>query len=128
MALASDSNSLTIGRISEGPDVSLVERTLQFVYEQLGPWRSDPDRPLEDSEELLNAQLCKYLNAVASERFPMVLFSHEESRRELDALISLRIPAVALLSVRLIIRSMSLFSPLKASDSPGPQRLANENM
>jgi hypothetical protein len=72
--------SLTIGRISEGPTTTLVESTLQFVAEELGPWSDDPDRPAEESEERLNAQLCKYLNVAASARFPMVLFSHEEKQ------------------------------------------------
>jgi hypothetical protein len=70
--------SLNVGRISEGPTTTLVESTLQFVARELGPWRDDPDRPAEESEERLNAQLCKYLNVAASIRFPMVLFSHEE--------------------------------------------------
>ena len=70
--------SLNVGRISEGPTTTLVESTLQFVARELGPWRDDPDRPAEESEERLNAQLCKYLNVAASARFSMVLFSHEE--------------------------------------------------
>ncbi len=74
------STSLNIGRISEGPATTLVESTLQFVAHELGPWRDDPDRPAEESEERLNAQLCKYLNVAASVRFPMVLFSHEEKQ------------------------------------------------
>jgi hypothetical protein len=74
------SASLTIGRISEGPTTTLVESTLQFVARELAPWRDDPDRRAEESEERLNAQLCKYLNAAASIRFPMVLFSHEEKQ------------------------------------------------
>lgn len=72
--------ALTIGRISEGPTTTLVESTMQFVAGELGAWRDDPDRPAEESEERLNAQLCKYLNAAASIRFPMVLFSHEEKQ------------------------------------------------
>ena len=76
----SKSASLNVGRISDGPTTTLVESTLQFVARELGPWRDDPDRPAEESEERLNAQLCKYLNVAASVRFPMVLFSHEEKQ------------------------------------------------
>lgn len=60
--------------------MALVDRTLEFVYGELAGWRDDPDRTQEESEERLNAQLCKYLNVAASHRFPMVLFSHEEKQ------------------------------------------------
>lgn len=68
------------GRISRGPTDALIERTLEFVQEQLAQWRDDPDRPPEEAEERLNAQLYKYLNVAAKHRFPMVLFSHEEKQ------------------------------------------------
>lgn len=68
------------GRITEGPTTSLVERTLEFVTSELAAWRDDPDRPREDAEERLNAQLCKYLNVAASDRFPMAFFHHEEKQ------------------------------------------------
>jgi hypothetical protein len=53
---------------------------LEFVFSELPTWRDDPDRPPEDAEERLNAQLCKYLNVAASDRFPMVFFHHEEKQ------------------------------------------------
>lgn len=68
------------GQISEGPVDALVERTLEFVWQELAAWRDDPVRPAEEAEERLNAQLCKYLNVAAIHRFPMVLFSHEEKQ------------------------------------------------
>lgn len=68
------------GRISRGPTASLVDRTLDFVSAELAIWRDDPERKAEEAEERLNAQLCKYLNVTASDRFPMVLFSHEEKQ------------------------------------------------
>lgn len=68
------------GRISQGPTDLLVERTLEFVYDELAAWRDDPDRLQEEAEERLNTQLCKYLNVAASNRFPMVLFFHEEKQ------------------------------------------------
>jgi hypothetical protein len=80
MGLASGANDQAIGRITEGPTSTLAERTLQFVATALVSWRDDPDRAPEEAEERLNAQLCKYLNVGASERFPMVLFSHEEKQ------------------------------------------------
>jgi hypothetical protein len=71
---------VSVGHISEGPISSLVDRTLDFVSEELAAWRDDPDRVAEDAEERLNAQLCKYLNVAASGRFPMVYFHHEEKQ------------------------------------------------
>jgi hypothetical protein len=66
------------GRISEGPTSSLTERTLEFVASELAAWRDDADREAEESEERLNAKLCKYLTVAASYKFPMVYFFHEE--------------------------------------------------
>jgi hypothetical protein len=68
------------GRISEGPKDALTERTLDFVCAELTGWRDDPGRVTEEAEERLNAQLCKYLNVAARDRFPMVHFSHEEKQ------------------------------------------------
>jgi len=73
-------NFPSLGRITEGPTASLVERTLEFVFSELGAWRDDPSRPLEVAEERLNAQLCQCLNVAALDRFPMVLFHHEEKQ------------------------------------------------
>jgi hypothetical protein len=80
MSAASGSECLAVGRITEGPTTSLVGQTIQFVANELTAWRDDPERPYEEAEERLNAQLCKFLNAVAGDRFPMVLFSHEEKQ------------------------------------------------
>jgi hypothetical protein len=80
MSVASGANNLAIGSITEGPTSTLAERTLEFVESELVAWRDDPDRSPEQSEERLNAQLCKFLNVAASEHFPMVLFSHEEKQ------------------------------------------------
>jgi hypothetical protein len=68
----------SFGKITEGPTDSLVNRTLEFVSSELPTWRDDPTRAEVKAEEDLNSQLCKYLNVAASERFPMVHFSHEE--------------------------------------------------
>ncbi len=80
MADALPLNTPSLGRITEGPTTSLVERTLEFVFSELATWRDDSDRSPEDAEERLNAQLCKYLNVAASNRFPMVFFHHEEKQ------------------------------------------------
>ena len=80
MSEAPSLNDPSRGRISEGPIASLVDRTLEFVSSELAGWRDDPDRNPEEAEERLNAQLCKYLNVAAANRFPMVLFSHEEKQ------------------------------------------------
>ena len=69
------------GRVTKGLRQStLHEQTLCFVQEVLPGWRDDPEREAESSEERLNAQLCKYLNVAASERFPMIHFHHEEKQ------------------------------------------------
>jgi hypothetical protein len=69
------------GRITSGlVRDALIERTLEFVRDELPKWRDDPARPSEESEERLNAQLCKYLNAASRLRFPMVCFHHEEKQ------------------------------------------------
>lgn len=69
------------GRVTKGLQRNtLDEQTLRFVQTELPDWRDDPEREAETSEERLNAQLCKYLNVAASERFPMVHFHHEEKQ------------------------------------------------
>lgn len=73
-------NTPSLGRITEGPTDSLVSRTLEFVSSELPAWRDDPTRSIEEAEERLNAQLCKYLNVASSDRFPMVYFHHEEKQ------------------------------------------------
>lgn len=62
--------------------------TLAFVYSQLAIWRDKPHREVQESEEALNGQLCKHLNAAARrENFSMAHFHHEErqgDRRRVD--------------------------------------------
>ncbi len=75
------------GKITEGVETSLVAQTLKFVQDELPLWRDDQTRPQEESEERLNAQLCKFLNVAAADRFPMIHFHHEEQqapRRRVD--------------------------------------------
>jgi hypothetical protein len=75
------SSKLSYGRISSGiSENTLVERTLEFVRKELPAWRDDSTRSEEQSEERLNAQLCKYLNATSRTKFPMVYFHHEEKQ------------------------------------------------
>jgi hypothetical protein len=59
---------------------TLVERTIEFVLTELPSWRDHPDRPVEESEERLNAQLCKYLQVAARHSLKMVFFHHEEKQ------------------------------------------------
>lgn len=69
------------GRLTKGLQRdTLNEQTLRFVQAELPGWRDDPERAVEASEERLNAELCKYLNVAASERFAMVHFHHEEKQ------------------------------------------------
>jgi hypothetical protein len=72
------------GRITHGPTKgSVVDKTLEFVYSQLPIWRDKPHREVQESEEALNGQLCKHLNAAARrENFSMAHFHHEERQGE----------------------------------------------
>lgn len=77
------------GKITSGIQPgALVRRTTSFIRENLPAWRDDPEREHVDSEESLNAQLCKFLNVVARQSdFSMVYFHHEErqsGRRRVD--------------------------------------------
>lgn len=71
------------GRLTAGVQPNTLElQTLRFVQEELPRWRDHADRKSELSEERLNAQLSKYLNVAAGERFAMVHFHHEEKQAE----------------------------------------------
>jgi len=80
--------SKTIGRLTPSAiQASLIEQTIEFIWGCLIPWRNDPDRPLAEGEEELNAQFHNFLQSYANEAFPMVLFQHEqrqEGRRRVD--------------------------------------------
>lgn len=84
------------GKITSGiRSGTIVQRTIEFIYSQLPLWRDDPDRPQTDSEEDLNGQLCKFLNATSNDSFPMVIFHHEErqtGRRRVDLSAASRTP------------------------------------
>jgi len=83
-----DSQHQRVGRITVGlTQDTLVDKTLAFVRQRLPEWRDDPDRPSEQSEDKLNLQLCKFLDARARGEFAMVCFHHEEyqtGRRRVD--------------------------------------------
>ena len=67
------------GKITSGlAPGTLALKTIDFVWDQLPFWRDDLSRPDEQSENRLNLQLCKFLNAKARNDFPMVHFEHEE--------------------------------------------------
>ena len=68
-----------IGEItSEVSKGELALKTTLYVRDQLAAWRDDPDRPDEESEVKLNAQLCKFLDSRARSRFAMIRFDQEE--------------------------------------------------
>ena len=88
MPASADNFAIGQGRLTHGPQANaLVERTLEFVRQELPRWRDRSDRKHQTDEELLNAQLCKHLEARARRlQFP-VLFHHEERqavRRRVD--------------------------------------------
>lgn len=80
--------SKSIGRLAPSAvQDSLIGQTVEFIWGCLIPWRSDPERPFAEGEEELNAQFHNFLQACATETFPMVLFQHEqrqEGRRRVD--------------------------------------------
>jgi hypothetical protein len=88
--VADDFNGVSSGhgKLTHGPQANaLVERTLDFVRDELPRWRDRQDRREEDAEEALNAQLCKHLDARARHHLRMVQFHHEERqarRRRVD--------------------------------------------
>lgn len=75
-----DAEDGSFGKITSGlrPD-TIILKTLNFVQSQLAPWRDDPEREPAELEEVLNGQLCKFLNVAArSKNFDMAHFHHEE--------------------------------------------------
>jgi hypothetical protein len=67
------------GQLNRGiTDNTLVERTLDFIWASLVPWRDDPERFYADSEEELNGQFHDFIDAKARNEFPMVYFRHEQ--------------------------------------------------
>lgn len=87
--MAGTSSGQSSGNITSGitSENTLALSTIDFVYQQLPSWRDDPDRPDEKSEDMLNLQLCKFLDSQARHDFPMVRFDREEpqaSRRRVD--------------------------------------------
>ena len=69
------------GKITNGLAAgTLIERTIEFVLAELPNWRDTPNRPVEESEERLNAQLCKHLEVTARHSLRMVFFHHEEKQ------------------------------------------------
>lgn len=69
------------GKITTGLAAgTLLERTIEFVLGELPNWRDTPNRPYEESEERLNAQLCKHLEVRARHSLRMVFFHHEEKQ------------------------------------------------
>ncbi len=67
------------GKITSGIQSRTFQLTIiTFILQQLPSWRDDSDRPNEQSEDKLNLQLCKFLDAHAWNDFPMIRFDHEE--------------------------------------------------
>jgi len=66
---------------------SLIQRTIEFIWQSLEPWRNDPDRPHNNSEEEINASFHNFLQSRAQHDFSMVFFQHEqkqEGQRRVD--------------------------------------------
>jgi hypothetical protein len=97
------------GQITSGvTGNTIIERTLEFVERELPLWRDHAERKAEQSEERLNAQLCKHLEIVSRQSFPMVYFQHEEKqvgRRQVD---------IAALPIRQTLVGATLYSRFEA--------------
>jgi len=66
---------------------TIVSKTIAYIWRQLPAWRDDPNRRDEHSENQLNLQLVKFLDAHALSEFSMVPFNHQEyqsGRRSVD--------------------------------------------
>src|SRR5690554_3382177 len=78
----------SIGRLARtAVQDTLIEQTIEFIWDSLLPWKNDPDRPFAEAEEELNAQLHNFLQSRATDEFPMVFFQTEqrqEGRRRVD--------------------------------------------
>jgi len=69
----------SIGRLAKiAVDDTLVDRTIEFVWDSLSLWRNDPERENVDGEEELNAQLHNFLEVRSREIYYMVFFQHEQ--------------------------------------------------
>jgi hypothetical protein len=72
---------LSIGKITSGiPKGTLVNKIIQFIYEQLPKWREDLNRPKDLSENRLNSQLAKFLDSRARDEFSVIQFTHQEQQ------------------------------------------------
>lgn len=82
----------SFGKLTSGPPQdALALKTIQYIQDRLSAWRDDPDRSHEDSEDKLNAQLCKFLDSHARNESPMIRFDREEhqvGRRRADLSVS----------------------------------------
>jgi hypothetical protein len=78
----------SIGRLSPtAVHDRLIDKTVEFIWECLTPWRNDPERIWVEAEEDLNAQFHNFIQARATSDFPMVMFQHEqrqEGQRRVD--------------------------------------------
>jgi len=74
-----DAEKPAIGKITLGlTPGTLALKTIDFVYTRLPAWRNHTVRPVVQSEDRLNLQLCKFLEIQARNDFPMVSFQREE--------------------------------------------------
>lgn len=113
------------GKITSGlAPGTLALKTIGFVRDQLPFWRDDSSRPDEQSENKLNLQLCKFLNAKARNDFPMVHFEHEEyqsDRRSVDVSASPVTEATIGASLFTIYDPITVFE-CKRLPAPSPDR------
>jgi hypothetical protein len=116
-------NTTSSGKITSGiSHNSLTIQTVDFVYNNLAPWRDDPHRQNESAEDKLNLQLCKHLDSKARNDFPMVRFNHEEyqtERRRID------ISASPAKSVVIGVKLYTIYDPflvLECKRLPAPSK------
>lgn len=105
----------SIGEITLGIKPRTFQLTIiNFVYQQLPFWRDNTNRPVEQSEDKLNLQLCKFLDSCAREDFPMVRFDHEEyqtDQRQVD------LSASPVESMRLGAKLYTIYDPILVLES-----------
>ena len=91
----------SIGTPPPALKLTLVSSIFDFVYDQLAKWRDDPARSDESNEEILNSQLCDFLNFESRLAEKPYIFKHEEAQakgRRVDLSVKPTPESIAILS------------------------------
>lgn len=101
---------------------SLIDETIEFIWDSLEPWQCDPERSTEQAEEALNEQFHNFLESRRSEQFPMVYFQLEQRQgggRRVD--LSVKPTALTLIEGR-VYSKYQPFLVIEGKRLPSPAR------